>query len=70
MIIVSIVAGLGAMTLFYWASNEVSGEPKTFYIGLAGFILMIVAIVSTPPIAQEIGCFIDWDGRSNSTVCN
>lgn len=62
-------AAIAVAVLVY--SFRLKGLPILTSIGLfAGCILLVLSVVSIKAPAGKGECWIDWDGRSNSTVCD
>lgn len=60
----------GLMTIF----GLYDKDDQTFARGLAGLVVCVglYFAVGHQPASHKSGtdCYIDWDGRSNSTVCD
>lgn len=60
------MAVLGGVLLYTGVINLSLSQPtKRLLIGAGLAVLFVTWIMSTGD-----GCYIDWDGRSNSTICD
>lgn len=61
--------GFACLVLAY-LNLDVSGF-RVFLFGLLGVAAFGFMVIATPATKGDRGdCFIDWDSRSNSTVCD
>lgn len=68
---VSILAGLAgaACCVGVWNAVDRAEGAKVFAWGAAALALFIMSFAGNSYRAPH-GCYTDWDGRSNSEVCN
>jgi len=64
------VIGLVGAALVVWAFMLKGLPTLTVWGSMAGFILVVIGLGIGGFGSGGGGCYIDWDGRSNSTVCD
>lgn len=64
-----IFAAIGIALIIY--ALRLNGLPIMTSVGMfAGCIFLVLAAVSIDAPRGSGGCWTDWDGRSNPTVCD
>lgn len=67
----ALLGPLGAVFLFVAYLNRDDSVARFWSFGIAGLVCFAVMIASTPKTGgRGVDCFVDWDARSNSTVCD
>lgn len=69
---ISILSGLAgaACCLGVWQGVEKSRGGMVALFGAVAILFFVVSLMGSGRNSPISGCFIDWDGRSNSEVCD
>jgi hypothetical protein len=64
--------GAGTWNLESWRGNRTVGK-VLLSVGILAYAVMLGSFAISPPSSRTgvagDDCYIDWDGRSNPTVC-